>query len=1050
MNILHIAHYDRFPRENTTFIGKAKNGLEKFLEILIINDHKNTHSVLYFNEYDNTIVVQQIDTSGSVQAYRYFEDIKFESEIIEKVVEQSIENFCIDCVHIHYSKEYVLTLSKYLNHRQKPTVISIHDEIYLKKDEQNTYIYSEEVANFFKYATRVIFPHKIIMNRYLNLYSKVLESKVRCISHGTNLSYNYKIYSKDYFKVLILGRINSDKGLDIVQNLQSKLSSKIKLQLLGKSEKQLLGVEDFGEYTNQNIVKKIRETEADCILIPSVVEESFSFVALEATAMGFPIICFPVGALQNIEEECRGFVAKERTEDALIQCIEEVYIRFKNTTLWSEDISKIKKIIPTTELEMTQKYEEEYYSYVHQNSGKSSLFHEIDYQFLLKESLCYIKTKESELYKMSKRILSEQIIKNNELRNNEVNFIQERAGYYEQIQNSEEQNYVKKGVFSKMKRLSRYVRNQGGFIPATRKIANVLKRDGAKGTYYRFRNRDMYDKLYYKRWLERNEQSYTQKEVNDYLSKLSYQPKFSFLIPVYNVEEKYLRECIDSIRKQQYKNWELCIADDKSTATHIRPLLEEYMRLDKRIRVVFREENGHISAATNSALEIATGEFIALVDNDDYIRETALFEVVKLMNCYEHVDMVYTDEDKVDAEGQYRLSPFFKPDWSPDAFWGHMYLCHLGIYRTEIARRIGGFRIGYEGSQDYDFALRFTEQTKNIYHVPKILYHWRMIPTSTAASADNKDYAYDASLRAKKSAIERRGYNAVIEEDMHKRSTNVRFNLEEDDFISIIIPTKDHTDLVERCISSIHRLSLYRNFEVILIDNGSTEESKNYFNEMEQRYSFLRILELPIPFNYSHLNNEGVKVAQGNLLLFLNNDIEVITGDFLERMGGQAKLPYTGAVGATLYYPNCQVQHAGILSLNNSPVHAFHNFYRGELGYFGRLSLTYNYLAVTGAALMIEKSKFLEVNGFTEELSISYNDVDLGLKLYDKGYFNSVRGDVEFFHFESQTRGYDIGEKKERMEKEKSYLNNKWSKYLEHDPFYNENLTQEKVDFTLK
>lgn len=603
------------------------------------------------------------------------------------------------------------------------------------------------------------------------------------------------------------------------------------------------------------------------------------------------------------------------------------------------------------------------------------------------------------------------------------------------------------------KKIKRYINKNGGFTGAVKQFSSSAKEHGFGAVMSRALNLNKTGDEAYKIWLKNNEKTYTKEEIEKRINEMTIQPKISFLIPVYNVGEEYLRACIDSIVNQYYPNWELCVADDKSTDAHIRPILEEYMKMDNRIKVVFREENGHISAATNSAIEIATGEYVALVDNDDTIRPEALLEIVTLINEHPDADMIYTDEDKIDETGKIRIAPFFKPDWSPDAFWGHMYLCHLGVYRLSIAKKIGGFRIGYEGSQDYDFALRFSEQTDAIYHVPQILYHWRMLPTSTASSADNKDYAYDASIKTKKSALKRRKYDAAIEIEFDKRSTNIVFNPHKDDMVSIIIPTKNHGIDVKKCVDSIYQKSTWKNFEIILVDNGSDdEESLQLFEKYNKEHNNFRILKLDIPFNYSTLNNEAAKVAAGEFLLFLNNDTEVISENWLERMIGQAKLPYTGAVGAKLYYADDRVQHAGIIILDGAPVHAFLGFNRDDLGYFGRLSLNYNYLAVTGAAMMVEKAKFNQVGGFNEKLAIAYNDVDLCIRLYDKGYFNVCRADVELYHYESQSRGYDdTSDKTERLNKERSYLQELWyDKYLKEDPFYNKNLSDKFADFSLK
>ena len=603
-------------------------------------------------------------------------------------------------------------------------------------------------------------------------------------------------------------------------------------------------------------------------------------------------------------------------------------------------------------------------------------------------------------------------------------------------------------------RSKKYLKKNKGLIGSVKAFSSAVSDHGMKDVMVRIFYPERHNDYHYQLWIKNKEMKYNEKQVQKTIEGFMKKPKISFLVPVYNVEEKYLRECVESIINQYYTNWELILIDDCSTFAYIRPLLENYSREDKRIKSIFRSENGHISAATNTGLDAAEGEFIALVDNDDLIKPEALYEFVKIVNTHDSVDMVYSDEDKIDSKSEFRTGVFFKPDWSPDAFWGHMYLCHLGIYRTEIAKKIGGFRLGYEGAQDYDFVLRFTEMTNNIYHIPKVLYHWRMIPTSTASGASNKNYAYDASLRAKEDAISRRGYTAEIEQLLDIHATNIRFLPSETDFVSIIIPTKNHASDVKKCVTSIIKKSTWKNYEIIIVDNNSDdEEALQLFNDYDENYDFISILRLEIPFNYSKLNNEAVKISKGNLLLFLNNDTEVITHDWLERMVGQARLDYTGAVGAKLYYEDETIQHAGVILYDVGPGHAFQYFDRTNIGYFGRLTVNYNYLAVTGAVLMVDKNKFLEVGGFDQEnLTVAYNDVDLCLKLYNAGYYNVVRNDVELYHFESKSRGYeDTVEKMQRLKKERDFLDHKWSKlYTNGDPFYNKNMIGNHSDFTYK
>lgn len=1057
MNILHFAHYNRFSREEGTFFGRTRNGLERFLETLITNDTENNHFVLFFNHFDRSITLEEIKPDGSIQFYSHFVDIDFnERSSLKSVFHDILKTIQINVFHFHYLQDFVKKIPSILEELGCSAFITtLHDESFLGSvyGKDNKYSFDAQVNDFFARMKRVIFIHETSLERYLSMYAEVIGTKYKKIPNTISLPHVAQTNTAAHLKILVLGHMNEYKGAHIVAELAK--NSKYEIHLLGDSEEVIEGAEQHGAYNSNELACRVKEIAPDVVLIPSIVEEVFPYTALESTSLGYPVVVFPVGSLKNIENEHRGFVAKEKTLESMEEQLLRISELKQNKQEWEEIFRNIQNIKFPTPKELVDQYNIEYRD-IAETVGESNPQNAI--LQLQKAAI----SKENYFYEISKEVerlqddISKEIRKRKQLDKKLKSAAKSKDVHIKSLEHQIHLQNVafaeKQRRFKMLRRLKHSVQKRGGLKTTTINMKKAFVRDGVKGTYYRFKDQSRYDSFLYEKWLERNEKNYTPSQVETMLAAMKIKPKFSFLIPVYNVGEEYLRVCLDSILEQQYTNWELCLADDASTDPHVRPILEEYANKDSRIKVVFREKNGHISAATNSALEIATGDFIALVDNDDFIRPNALLEIAKLINEHPDAEMIYTDEDKTDAAGKVRLSPYFKPDWSPDAFWGHMYLCHLGVYKAEIARKIGGFRIGYEGAQDYDFALRFSEQTKHIYHVPQILYHWRMIPTSTAASGDNKSYAYDASIRAKESAIERRGYNGIVEVEARQLSTNVYFKPEETDFISIIIPTKNHGKDVERLLHSIYQYSTWENFEIILINNNSDEEeSLQIFKNLQAEYASLKVVDMPIPFNYSQLNNEATKYAKGNLFLFLNNDMEIMTPDWLERLAGQAKLPYAGAVGAKLYYPNNQIQHAGVLGFNGSPVHAFHNFFRGELGYFGRLSLTYNYLAVTGACLMVERHKFEEVGGFdAENLPVSYQDVDFCLKLYDKGYFNSVRADAELYHYESQTRGYDdTEEKRARMENEKAVLNQRWSRYLTNDPFYNENLTQKKVDFTI-
>ena len=581
-----------------------------------------------------------------------------------------------------------------------------------------------------------------------------------------------------------------------------------------------------------------------------------------------------------------------------------------------------------------------------------------------------------------------------------------------------------------------------------------MAKNGISHTIQRAKIEKLRNQASYPNWLARNEVLDIEAMTQE-IATFHYQPKISIAMPVYNVEEKWLRLCIDSILNQVYTNWELCMADDASTDPNVKKILTEYQQLDERIRVVFREQNGHISEATNSALAIATGEFVALLDNDDELAINAFYEVVKVLNENPELDLIYSDEDKIDMDGN-RSDPAFKPDWSPDLLLGTNYISHLGVYRRSILEEIGGFRKGYEGSQDYDLVLRFTEKTtkERIKHIPKVLYYWRMLPTSTAVDQGSKGYAFEAGLRAVQDALVRRGINGHATHGAANGLYDVYYDIKSDKLVSIIIPTKNGYKDVQRCVSSIIEKTTYQNYEIIMADNGSTDPKMHeLYAEFEQQLPGRFFVEsIDIPFNFSTINNRAVKKAHGEYLLFLNNDTEVITENWLTLMVSFAQQERIGCVGAKLLYPNNTVQHAGvILGLGGVAGHGHYGYPHGDLGYFGRLAINVNYSAVTAACLLMKKADFDAVGGVEEAFTVAFNDVDLCLKVQALGRDNVWLHEAELYHFESQTRGYDDkGKKKKRFEQEKVMMEEKWGPLIENDPFYNPNLTRDIPNFSLR
>ncbi len=558
----------------------------------------------------------------------------------------------------------------------------------------------------------------------------------------------------------------------------------------------------------------------------------------------------------------------------------------------------------------------------------------------------------------------------------------------------------------------------------------------------------------YQRWLQQNfPRESDLRKMAETVEIFPYQPVISVIMPTFNTSEHFLREAIESVINQVYPYWELCIADDASTQPHVKNIVEEYAAKETRIKVIIRTTNGHISNASNSALEMATGEFIALLDHDDLLTPDALYEVALLLNRHPEADMIYSDEDKIDETNKVS-SPYFKPDWCPDSFLSRMYTCHLGIYRRELVKKIGGFRVGYEGSQDYDLVLRLTEKTENIFHIPKILYHWRIHPQSAASGVEAKPYAYIAGEKALMDALQRRGENGIISGlPGFPGLYRVRYKIEDYKRVSIIIPTRDLGNILNNCLKSIFEKTVYPNYEVIVIDNGSTENDTvqiiDYWKSKEhERFS---CYPLNIEFNFSKINNYAVAKAKGDYLLFLNNDIEVITEDWIDAFVEQAQRPSIGAVGGLLLYPDKSIQHAGVvLGIGGVASHGHKKSPSTSPGYAGQLLTINNYSAITGACLMCRSEVYKAVGGFAEELAIAYNDVDFCLKLLGRGYRNIYLPHVVLYHHESKSRGSDDTPKKlVRLTREAEYMKKKWGKILENDPCYNPNLTKSADDYSI-
>lgn len=528
----------------------------------------------------------------------------------------------------------------------------------------------------------------------------------------------------------------------------------------------------------------------------------------------------------------------------------------------------------------------------------------------------------------------------------------------------------------------------------------------------------------------------------------------SVLMPVYQPRMEWLREAVESVRGQIYTHWELCIADDASPGREVREYLEGLAKEDSRIKVCFRSTNGHIPAATNSALDLASGEFVALLDQDDLLRGHALACVAEAIAEHPEAAMIYSDEDKIE-DGR-RSDPYFKPDWDLYLMRCHNMFCHLGVYRTALVRELGGLREGLEGAQDWDLVLRCADRLKEdqIVHIPKVLYHWRIHRKSTAmADSGAKPYALEAARRAISEHLQRRGIHGKVELIPEFSMFRIRYDLPAPEpLVSIVIATRDRVDLLRTCVESLISSTSYGNRELVIVDNGSKDGGTLAYLEKLRAEHGAVVVRDEGDFNFSRLNNRGVAAANGEFILLFNNDIEVTEGAWLTEMVSLAMQSGVGCVGARLWYPNGKLQHGGvILGLGGVAAHAHRGMPKGHYGYFNRACLTHTMSAVTGACLLVRKSLYEEVGGLDEEnLVIGYNDVDFCLKLRSKGYRNLICAEADLIHHESASRGEDLsGAKLERFRKEGVVLRKRWGDLLDRDPAYNPNLTDSNEDFGL-
>lgn len=531
--------------------------------------------------------------------------------------------------------------------------------------------------------------------------------------------------------------------------------------------------------------------------------------------------------------------------------------------------------------------------------------------------------------------------------------------------------------------------------------------------------------------------------------------KFSILVPLYNTPIRFLREMLSSVQAQTYADWELCLADG-SDGEHaeVESTVKAFAEKDARIRYRKLEHNLGISGNTNACLEMASGDYIALFDHDDLLHPSALFEVMKAI-CEQDADMVYTDENTFTKEPSDAYCPHYKPDFSPDLLRSYNYICHFTVFRKSLLERTGGgFRSAFDGSQDYDMILRLSEVAEHIVHIPKILYYWRAHKNSVASDISAKPYTLVAAKKALAEHLQRCGLKGDVLDSAVPSTYRVRYEIQGVPKITIVIPNMDHIDILDQCINSVERRSTYRNYEILIVENNSRKaETFRYYDLIRQIYSNIRVIRWEKEFNYSRINNFAIEHADGDYILLLNNDIEILTPDWMQEMLMFAQRRDVGAVGMMLYYPDDTVQHAGvILGIGGIAGHSHKYYHRGDYGYMSRLSLAQNLTAVTAASMMMRRDVFEEVGGFDETLAVAFNDVDLCMKIRSKGYLIVFTPYAEAYHYESKSRGFeDTKEKQMRFRGERDYFDEKWKKELEAgDPYYNPNLSLLHEDFSLK
>ena len=583
-----------------------------------------------------------------------------------------------------------------------------------------------------------------------------------------------------------------------------------------------------------------------------------------------------------------------------------------------------------------------------------------------------------------------------------------------------------------------------------KKGIRYLKHYGVRGFYARLLERFEEREVEYQEWYEKNKPS--EEELARQRKKKWKEPvTISVLVPAYRTPEAFLRQMIESVLNQTYPYLELCIADGSGKNISVEKVVKEYQANDQRVRYQRLEKNEGIAGNTNAAIRMATGDYLALFDHDDLLAPNALFEVASTIEK-DKADVVYTDEDKVTSDLKEHFQPHFKPDFNPDLLCSNNYICHLFVVKRSLALKLGGQDPAYDGAQDYDFIFRCTEEAEKIVHIAKILYHWRVHQASTADNPTSKMYAFDAGKRAIEAHLQRIGAKAEVSHTKDLGFYRVKYQVQGNPKVSIVIPNKDEKETLKKCLESIWQKTTYSNYEIILVENNSTtREIRDYYQELDGKNG-VRVVYWDKEFNYSAINNFGISYAKGEYILCLNNDITVISPEWIEELLANCQRPEVGIVGARLYYPDNTIQHAGIvLGMGGCAGSLFVGLARSRGGYLHKAALQQDLSAVTAACFMVKKEAFEKVGGFEEKLAVAFNDVDFCLKVRHAGYLVVYDPYAELYHHESKTRGYENTEaKKRRFQEEIEYMRCHWMPDILRDPYYNENLSLKASDYSLR